>query len=224
MSLLSLILAILAVIAVLLLAIFCYLQIYQKHINKALGSEAYTHKHMISPRKVAIILGGILITAAAVLALSFWASKGPLTSREMLEDDARKRAETRGMDVEIVFTDELAAILFYDGSRSDHSFEIYENKGIILENYVYSHGGSSTSIERSVRTFRYEGDQLILFSMNKLGIAKIVCHDGETCFVDPDLPFVLILPAGAMDFYDERGNLVNLGQDWWYEATDWSPV
>ena len=53
-------------------------------------------------------------------------------------------------------------------------------------------------------------------SMNRLGIAKIACHDGNTYQLDPESPFVLIIPSGGADIYDKNGDLE---QNWWYEIT-----
>lgn len=213
MSSIHLLLSIVGILLLLALLLFAYMQLYRRSINKVLTGRKH-RRPMVPPHQLLLIL--IAIFLASLLALFLMGT--PIYSARDVEDYARNHAEEEGLSVRVAVTDELAAVLYYTEDGSDHSFGIYENKGQWRANYVFSHGGSSTSIQRSVHMFRYE-DGLIIFSMNELGIAKIVCHDGERYDFSPDDPFVLILPSGSMDFYDAQGNAIDVGQDGWYQIT-----
>lgn len=217
MSMISLLFYIFAAICLLFLAVFGYLQLYKRNINKALDPAKHKPKHMTPPYKVAIIAAILLIISVAALGLFFLSDS--ITDARAVEQDARNQAEKKGMNVAVAVSDHTAAVLYYSDDRNDHSFAFYENKGRMIANYVFSHGGSSTSIERSVHVFRCQGE-LALFSLNELHIAKIVCHDGEIHLIDPEHPFVLIIPSGGADIYDKEGNLVDLGANSWYEITE----
>ena len=56
--------------------------------------------------------------------------------------------------------------------------------------------------------------------MNSLHIAAIDSHGGARYEIDPDRPFALLIPGGGFDAYDSAGQLLNLEQEQWYEATD----
>lgn len=46
--------------------------------------------------------------------------------------------------------------------------------------------------------------------MNALHIAKIACHDGDTCEIAPNRPFVRVMPSNDFDVYDDEGILIDL--------------
>ena len=217
MSIVSLLLTIFTILFLLLFIILGYLQIYKRNINKVLDAKQDACKRMIPPYKVVAAMTVLLIVAVATFS-AIYISSDPVTSPQELERSAQQLAAETGMDMEFAISDDLAAVLLFNEDKSDHSFKLYENKGRLTANYVFSHGGSSTSIEESVRVFRYSGE-LALFSLNELQIARIVCHDGETHLVDPDRPFVLIIPSGGADFYNKAGDLIDLDQGGWYEIT-----
>lgn len=96
-----------------------------------------------------------------------------------------------------------AVILGTGGARADYEFR---------------YGGVSSSIEHGVRVFSL-GTSSALLSMNAQHIAAIVCHDGQSFELDPDRPFVLLLPTGGFDAYDSAGQLIELDADGWHEQT-----
>ena len=80
-------------------------------------------------------------------------------------------------------------------------------------------GGSATSVERSVLVHRI-GGEMALLSLNTQGIAKIVCHNGQTREVDPEGPFVLVLEDSGFEAYAADGAEIDLAAGGWYE--DWA--
>lgn len=201
-------------------AIFCYLSVYQRKINRVLATGERMRRPMAAPGKVLLVLLILLAVVLAVLSFVLAPSGAPVQSAKDIEQYALKRAREDGMEVEMAATDGLMAVLYYNEDRSDHKFEIYENRGTVITDYSFDHGGSSVSIERGMRMFRYENGEMVLFSMNGPAIAKIVCRDGTAYVIDPESPFVLIVPSGGVDFYDEDGVQMDVGQDWWYEVTE----
>lgn len=210
-----------AAIALLLLvggAIYFYL--YKRNINKALREKSKAHIRMVPPYKVMTGIIIFLIIIAGVLVFGKWQPFDTLSSASDIEKHAR---EFQGIgddwDIEIEMENSIAAVLAYNDDMSDHVFAIYENTSKSAADYEFRHGGSSTSIERSVRVFKYDG-AIALVSMNALHITKIDCHDGASYEIDPNAPFVLVIQSGGFDVYGVDGNLIDLEQDWWYELTD----
>lgn len=219
MDLSILILMVLAIAVLLAAAVLVYLQIYKRNINKALNAKAGIHRHMVPPHNMAA-LSVVLVAAVVVLGIIVAPNFNRITNAHEIEQAAREfQAIGNEWNVEMGMADNFAAVLFYNEDRSDHSFAIYRNTNEVRANYVFWYGGNSTSIQRSVRVFKYDG-ALALISMNELHIAKIECHDGETYVLDPNSPFVFVIPGGGFDVYDKNGNLIDLEQDWWYELTE----
>ena len=120
---------------------------------------------------------------------------------------------------------------------SDSDFRFYINKNSNHPNYVFRRGSDLTSIERAAHLLEYDGTY-ILVSLNALRIAEIRCENGTTYSVDPDLPFVLVIPNGGslliktednMTYYydytgiivfDEHGNELDLTQKQWFEMAE----
>lgn len=210
-----------AAIALLLLvggAIYFYL--YKRNINKALTEKNKAHIRMVPPYKVMTGIIILLIIVAGILILGKWQSFDALTTASDIEEHAREFQDiSNDWDIEIEMTDTIAAVLAYNDDKSDHVFAIYESANKSAVDYKFRHGGSSTSIERSVRVFKYDG-AIALVSMNALHITKIECHDGASYEIDPNTPFVLIIQSGGFDVYGADGSKIDLEQDWWYELTD----
>ncbi len=216
----SYILLILLVGAFVLLASTVYFFIYKRHINKVLVEPQKKHIKMVPPYMVVLVLTIVF----AVIGTSFLITIQPRLNRistvSEIEKDARSfQGISNDWDIEITMDDRIAAVIAYNEQKDEHAFSIYENEGKGKTNYVFRYGGKSTSIERSVRVFKFEGTTAFI-SMNALHIAAIECHDGERYEIDPNMPFVLVVPSGGFDIFDSSGNSVDLSQDWWYELTE----
>lgn len=219
MSLVSLLLIIPAVLLTALMIVYGYLKVYQAKIDQSLEAGRPMKKPMIPPYRIANAVKILLVIALAVPAVLYLSGNRP-TSAKALEQSVQQRAAEEKRDVLLVQTKTTAAALYYSEDQSGHSFALYENRGKLMDDYCFIHGGSSASIEESVRVFRMENTgELVLFSMNRLGIARIDCHDGTTYHLDPASPFVLILSDDGADFYDAGGNAVDLRQNQWFEIT-----
>ncbi|MGM9661516.1 MAG: hypothetical protein ACI3WR_00290 [Oscillospiraceae bacterium] len=207
---------VLAAIAILVLIAAGYLRLYTRAINRALVTKGRKPPRMIPPYKVVAALAAALVIAAA-LCLS---GMNRITTARDMEESLRKSQTIReDWNIEIAMSDSFAAALAYDDGLTDHSFAVYRNTGRLFENYQFRYGGHTVSVEQSVSVYKYDG-MLALLSMNALHIARIQCHDGETYEIDPDSPFVLILPDGGFDAYDSAGKLIDLEQDRWYEVRE----
>lgn len=195
-----------------------YLKLYEKKINQAVEQGRPLKRPMVPPYQVANALKVLLYLAVLLPLISDAAAS--INRDRNLERSVEQQAAEKQMSVAFVASEDSAAALYYEEDGSDHTFALYECRGTIFKEYVFLHGGSATSIDRSVRAFRMEeSGELVLFSMNKLRIAEIVCHHGEAYHLDPDSPFVLILPSGGADIYDENGDLIDLKQNEWYVVT-----
>lgn len=205
-------------IILLVLIVEGYLKFYEKKINQAVEQGRPMKRPMVPPFKVANAMRVLLVVAALLPFISDLEN-----SRNNVRDLERRieqQAAEKQMSVAFVASKHNAAALYYTEDGSDHTFALYENKGIFFNEFVFIHGGNATAIDESIRVFRMEeSGELVLFSMNKLQIATIACHNGETYHLDPDSPFVLIMPDGGADLYDENGDLIDLKQNEWYEVT-----
>lgn len=197
-----------------------YFFIYKHHINKVLVEPQKKHIKMIPPYMILVAL----IIVFAVLGTSFIITNLPSLDRistvSDIEENVRSIKEISGdWIVEIAMNDRVAAVIAYDDQRNKHIFSIYKSDSKANTNYVFRYGGKSTSIEHCVRVFKFESTTALV-SMNALHIATIECHDGERYEIDPNMPFVLVIPSGGFDVYDNSGKLIDLTQDWWYELTE----
>lgn len=219
MSLISLLWMISAVILTAIVIVYGYLKLYQVKVDQAMEDGKPMKNPMTPPYKVANAAKTILVIAVLMPVVPYFAANRP-TSAKALEQSVQQRAADDNRNVVLVQTESTAAALYYTEDQSDHSFALYENRGRFMDDYCFIHGGSSTSIEESVRAFRMEDTgELVLFSMNRLHIARIDCYDGSTYHLDPDSPFVLVLPGSGADLYDVEENLVDLEKNQWFEIT-----
>lgn len=217
MSIAVFVFVIIAITVVLTLIAIGYFLLYTNVINKALVTRGRKHLHMIPPYKVVISLLIVLIIGAVVLGLIYLPSANRMTSAHDIEKNLREfQAVNDGWNVEVAMSDNIAAALAYDDELTDYTFAIYRSSNDTFKNYEYRYGGHTASVEQSVSVYKYDGT-LVLLSMNALHIAKIERHDGESYEIDPNSPFILVIPSGGFDVYDSDGDLIDLEQDWWYE-------
>ena len=172
------------------------------------------------PYKVLLVLVILLAVVGTSYAVTIIPNMERLSTVNDIEDDVRSFQKiSDDWNIEIAMNDRIAAVIAYDNQESKHTFSIYENKGNKNANYMFRYGGKSTSIERGIRVFKFEGTTALI-SMNALRIAAIECHDGNRYEVDPNTPFVLVIPSGGFDVYDENGKLIDITQVDWYEQTE----
>ena len=209
-----------AAVCVFFLVCIGYLLIYKKHINKVLIEPDKKHIKLVPPYKVLLVLIIVFAIVGTSFAVTIIPNTEHLSTVNDIEEDVRSFQKiSDDWNIEIAMNDRIAAVIAYDNQESEHTFSIYENKGNTKTNYVFRYGGKSTSIERGIRVFRFEGTTALI-SMNILHIAAIECHYGERYEVDPNTPFVLVIPSGGFDVYDENGNLIDITQAGWYELTE----
>lgn len=209
-----------AAVCVFFLVCIGYLLIYKKHINKVLIEPDKKHIKLVPPYKVLLVLIIVFAIVGTSFAVTIIPNTEHLSTVNDIEEDVRSFQKiSDDWNIEIAMNERIAAVIAYDNQESEHTFSIYENKGSTKTNYVFRYGGKSTSIERGIRVFRFEGTTALI-SMNILHIAAIECHDGERYEVDPNTPFVLVIPSGGFDVYDENGNLIDITQAGWYELTE----
>ena len=209
-----------AAVCVFFLVCIGYLLIYKKHINKVLIEPDKKHIKLVPPYKVLLVLIIVFAIVVTSFAVTLIPNTEHLSTVNDIEEDVRSFQKiSDDWNIEIAMNERIAAVIAYDNQESEHTFSIYENKGSTKTNYVFRYGGKSTSIERGIRVFKFEG-ATALISMNILHIAAIECHDGERYEVDPNTPFVLVIPSGGFDVYDENGKLIDITQADWYELTE----
>lgn len=151
--------------------------------------------------------------AAVFLILGIWAFASRLTAGE-LEADARKSQQ---IPAECLLVQDaggdLAALLFYDPVYGGSTFSIYVNSGLALKNYHFTKGGSASQIDFSVGVFPI-GDDVALLSMNTVGAVRLEVSGGEPIALEPDVPFVKVLPGGVgFRLYDANGAEIILPYD-----------
>ena len=209
-----------AAVCVFFLVCIGYLLIYKKHINKALIEPDKKHIKLVPPYKVLLVLIIVFAIVVTSFAVTLIPNTEHLSTVNDIEEDVRSFQKiSDDWNIEIAMNERIAAVIAYDNQESEHTFSIYENKDSTKTNYVFRYGGKSTSIERGIRVFKFEGTTALI-SMNILHIAAVECHDGERYEIDPNNPFVLVIPSGGFDVYDENGKLIDITQADWYELTE----
>ena len=209
-----------AAVCVFFLVCIGYLLIYKKHINKVLIEPDKKHIKLVPPYKVLLVLIIVFAIVVTSFAVTLIPNTEHLSTVNDIEEDVRSFQKiSDDWNIEIAMNERIAAVIAYDNQESEHTFSIYENKGSTKTNYVFRYGGKSTSIERGIRVFKFEGTTALI-SMNTLRIAAIECHDGDRYELDPNTPFVLVIPSGGFDVYDENGKLIDITQAGWYELTE----
>lgn len=228
---------------VLVLALLGYLMLYKAHINKALGDTTVPRKRWISPVVLLIMIPAVLLVCTvtiSILEVRFDISNSRLTSREeilksytwMYEEKPEKWDQN---NMVMTMTDEFALVLHYLDDYSDSQFDIYRNDPDGLTNYVGRKRLSLTAVERGVMMVECDG-AMLFGSLNQIRVAKIVTDDGVVHEIDPDEPFVLVIPDGCSRLvekldgsistrvygysgftaYDEYGKEMDLlSFDWW---------
>lgn len=216
MELKVIILSLLAAALVILAVCAVYFHVYKRHINRALAQQDKKLLRLAPPRTVLVVFSTVFVLLCLTLIAAGLMGQGRLSTLSDVEADV---GLTQGWEMESAMDERAAAVLCFDAGDGGHSFYVYENVGGNAADYVFRYGGSSTSIERGLRAFSF-GGSTVLISMNALHIAAIESHGGGRYELDPDGPFVLVIPGGGFDAYDSAGALLDLGQAQWFETTD----
>lgn len=220
MDISSVLLKLLAGAFVLLVICAIYFFIYKYHINKVLVEPQKKHIRMIPPYTILVALIIVFTALGTFFIITILPSLDRISTVSDIEKNVRSSQRINSdWNVEVAMNDRVAGVIAYDDQRSEHTFSIYKSDGKANTNYVFRYGGKSTSIKCSVRVFKFEG-ATVLISMNALHMAAIECHDGERHEIDPNVPFVLVIPSGGFDVYDNSGKLIDLTQVSWYELTE----
>lgn len=216
-------------------AVLVYLHFYKRHINNVLQETQAKHKRMIPPHVLISFLPVLLIIVAivtVVIDMEFDLSQSRLTTKEEILANARIGYED--MQSEISMSGDVAAVLNFKEDMSDSDFRVYINKNSNHPDYVFRRGAELTSVERAAYLLEYDGTY-VLISLNAFRIAEVRCENGTTYSVDPDSPFVLVIPNGGsliskiednvtyfydytgISVFDEQGNEIDLTQKQWFE-------
>lgn len=159
-------------------------------------------------KKLAILFTSLACMALVALLLRHSGMFGAPAAR--LEQNAR---ENQYIDptwsVSKTIDKNLAALLFYDDTKTDFVFSIYQNRPGLSFGYFFVCSGRESIIAEEIGTYVY-GDSVALLSMNTKKVAKIEAAAGEepiSLAVDPDEPFAVVLPAscGEITLYDANG-------------------
>ena len=219
-------------------AVILYVYLYKRHINRVLQESQVKQKKMLPPYVLIYLIPVLLIIVGIVTAaldVQLDLSQSRLTTKEEILANARIGFED--MKSEISMSGDVAAVLNFKEDLSDSDFRVYINKNSNHPDYVFRRGADLTSVERAAHLLEYDGTY-ILVSLNTLRIAEIRCENGTTYSVDPDLPFVLVIPNGGSllrktednvtyyyDYtgiivFDEHGNELDLTQKQWFEMAE----
>ena len=129
--------------------------------------------------------------------------------RDHIQDDARKsqRIEEAWL-AEEGGGEELTALVFYPEDRSRSVFSIYRKDRMPLFGWHFRAGGGVPALDEGVAEFTAEGfHERAYVSLNPLGACRAELGNGETVALDPERPFAIVVPCGAV-FYDEEGTLI----------------
>lgn len=230
---------------VLVLALLAYLALYRVHINKVLEDTTVPRKRWISPIVLLVLIPVVLFVCTvtvSILEVQFDISQSRLTSREeilaLYEDAAQQKRHSEGWkdyNQIMTMTEEFALVLAYPSDHSDSQFDIYRNSDSEPVDYEGRMHLSLTAVERGVMMVECDG-AMLFGSLNQIRVARIVTDGGVVYEIDPEEPFVLVIPDGCTRLiekldgpistrvygysgftaYDEYGNEMDLlSFDWW---------
>lgn len=134
---------------------------------------------------------------------------------------AERRAQGLGADW-LCAADEggaLSVCLFYREDTGDYTVSAYVNRRGLSFGYFFRYGGAVAGAENGVAALRYDDARgalrgTALLSLNRAGVTQIVCKmrtgGDETVGVDPEKPFVFMIPEGCAGYtlYTAAGETV----------------
>jgi len=164
------------------------------------------------------VLGSILTAVLLIAGALFYTFNNGVigVSADKVESDARKGQKiSDSWNVVMASNERIIAMLFYNEAHDDHTFSIYANNPGFSFGYHFRAGGSSSEIELSVFSRPYDvSDEVVMLSMNNIGVARIDYFDDEAIInidIDPAKPFAIIVPVdftriSQVRFYDAKGD------------------
>lgn len=149
-----------------------------------------------------------LLVVLALAAGSVWLlyTKAGFTPRFLVEQ--RARTEQRVPEHWVCLSQKSGsaqALLFYDPETKQHIFSIYERQSL---GFAFARGGSDEIIRRGILRLPIHSDGACAYlSMNASGAAKVTMPGMEDLALDPQQPFVVVLPPPVQDvaFFDAQG-------------------
>lgn len=133
-------------------------------------------------------------------------SKAGFTPRFLVEQ--RARSEQRVPEHWVCLSQKSSSaqvLLFYDPETMQHSFSVYEKQSL---GFTFALGGSDEIIRRGILRVPIRSDGACAYlSMNSPGAAQVTMPGMEPQSLDPQQPFVVILPPPVKDvaFLDAQG-------------------
>lgn len=196
--------AILLCSVVLLVLLLLYLALYRRHINRVLENAEQTGRKWISPASLLGWLPVVLllcVVTVCILELTLDISQSRLTSREEIlnsysgfyRENPKNWEQTQMV---MTMTDEFALVLHYPQDHSDSRFDIYRDLPGEPLDYELKRRMSLTPVELGVLMVECDG-AMLFGSLNEIRVAKIVTDSGAVYEIDPDEPFVLVIPEGC---------------------------
>ena len=159
-----------------------------------------------------LFIVGMLTIVCLVLGICLYGNVG--ISAKAVEKDARKSQQVDTSWQVIQKKDKkLIAMLFYDKSKKNHTFSIYQNWDGYSFGYFFVSGGGSGDIELDVDAFPCGNKGIVIMSMNKQKIARMIIewnNQTKTVNIDDKNPFVQIVPPNCKNIilYDVDGKIV----------------
>lgn len=114
-------------------------------------------------------------------------------------------------------TDDVAAVLMYDGDSKEHIFVVYSKEiGASTEDAFSMIAGGAIPVNQSdiAELYSKDFDEYIYVSMNQQKVCLLqITTDGRfsTIQIDPNEPFVIILSPkdGNVTFYDANNRVIS---------------
>lgn len=108
--------------------------------------------------------------------------------------------------------DRMAAFICYAPDQSDYTTSVYVKHTGLSFGYFFSYGGPVLGGETIMEFTKMQVNEKAYLSMNEQNVKKMEFEEGgrQVVEIDPDKPFVLVLPANAenVTFYDGAGQSV----------------
>ncbi len=164
--------------------------------------------------KITMLFGAVIILLLAFLIV--WKADIVGVSGGRLEQDARESQNINGdWEVAKAINDDICAMLFFDEEKENYTYTIYLSKNGFSYGYFFRQGGQDAYMKDGVKGVVFEDKGIALLSLNQEGVCKVEVEGetkNQTIQVDPDKPFVLVLPidCGEITMYDAREQIVTL--------------
>ncbi len=163
-------------------------------------------------KKIKFILIALVLLIIFILSNFIIGDTG--TTIENLESHARESHNiSDDWSIAKDTSDEIGAMLFYNKALNSQSFSVYKTGISTFGKYRFIHGGVIAVMDEGVVEISYSETSKVLFSMNRKKINRIEFSKEDTIEaieVDPEIPFVIILPSEFESYtlIDTSNNIV----------------